>query len=88
MRDEPKTALTFEERITAAFMHYVRGIAQQDIAIMMGGVNGGRVNRACLVIKEAALLPENKAAERIRAARLDREEGDVLPLVLRDTENG
>jgi len=45
--NDPKTALTFEEEITAAFMHYVRGVSQQDIAIMMGGVNGGRVNDAC-----------------------------------------
>ena len=52
-RVERKTALTFEERITAAFMHYVRGIDQQDIAIMMGGVNAGRVNEACRAISIA-----------------------------------
>jgi len=46
-KNEPKTALTFEEKITAAFMHYVRGVSQQNIAIMMGGVNGGRINDAC-----------------------------------------
>ncbi len=50
---ERKTSLTSEERITAAFMHYVRGIDQQDIA-MMFGVNGGRVNEACRAIKAAA----------------------------------
>ena len=52
-RAERKTALTFEEKITSAFMHYVRGIDQQDIAIMMGGVNGGRVNEACKAISVA-----------------------------------
>ena len=50
---ERKTALTSEERITAAFMHFVRGIDQQDIA-MLYGVNGGRVNEACRAIKAAA----------------------------------
>jgi hypothetical protein len=49
---ERKTALTFEEKITAAFMHYVRDIDQQDIA-MMYGVNMGRVNEACLAVKHA-----------------------------------
>ena len=52
-RAERKTALTFEEKITAAFMHYVRAIDQQDIAIMMGGVNGGRVNEACKAVSIA-----------------------------------
>jgi len=54
---EPKTSLTFEEKITCAFMHYVRGIAQQDIAIMMGGVNAGRVNEACLAIRKTLMPP-------------------------------
>jgi hypothetical protein len=48
-----KTALTPEEKITAAFMHYVRQIDQQDIA-MMYGVNMGRVNEACRAISVAA----------------------------------
>jgi len=51
-----KTALTPEEKITAAFMHYVRKVDQQDIAIMLGGVNGGRVNEACLDIAIAVKL--------------------------------
>ena len=51
MADNRKTALTFEEKITAAFMHYVRQIDQQDIA-MMYGVNIGRVNEACNVIRK------------------------------------
>ena len=55
---ERKTALTFEEKITAAFMHYVRKIDQQDLA-MLYGVNGGRVNEACQVVKHALGQPEN-----------------------------
>jgi len=48
-----KTSLTFQEQVTAAFMHYVRGISQQDIAMMMGGVNMARVNDACQAIRRA-----------------------------------
>ena len=65
---ERKTALTFEEKITAAFMHYVRKIDQQDIAIMMGGVNGGRVNTACLTIKHALLEPKSRQVELVEEA--------------------
>ena len=53
MTVERKTSLTSEERITAAFMYFVRKIDQQDIA-MMYGVNIGRVNEACRAIKAAA----------------------------------
>ena len=53
---ERKTALTFEEKITAAFMHYVRQIDQQDIA-MMYGVNIGRVNEACNIIRKTLQPP-------------------------------
>ena len=42
-----KKALTFEEQITAAYLYFVRGVDQQNIAIAMGGVNMGRVNEAC-----------------------------------------
>jgi hypothetical protein len=52
VRYDRKTSLTFEERITAAFMHYVRDIDQQDIA-MLYGVNMGRVNEACVAIRNA-----------------------------------
>ena len=43
---ERKTALTPEEKITAAFMHFVRHVEVQDIA-MMYGINMGRVSEAC-----------------------------------------
>jgi len=59
---ERKTALTFEEKITVAFMHYVRDIDQQDLA-MLYGVNAGRVNEACLAVKHA-LQPRPVAIER------------------------
>lgn len=55
-----KKALTFEEKITAAYLYYVRGNDQQDIAIAMGGVNMGRVNEACGTIKDA-LLKDQRA---------------------------
>lgn len=48
--------LTPEDRIKAAFMHYVRGIAQEDLATMLG-VNQGRINEACLAILKAAQEP-------------------------------
>lgn len=45
-----KASLTFEEKVTAAYLHYAHGVEQQLIAIAMG-VNMGRVNEACLAIK-------------------------------------
>jgi hypothetical protein len=54
---EHKTALTFEEKIAAAYLHYVRHIDQQDLATAYS-VNIGRINEACLTIK-TALLGEN-----------------------------
>jgi hypothetical protein len=58
---ERKTALTFEEKITAAFMHYVRDIDQQDIA-MLYGVNIGRVNEACLAVRKTFIPPGTEEA--------------------------
>ena len=74
---EPKTALTFEEEITAAFMHYVRGVSQQDIAIMMGGVNGGRVNDACRKVSIGLGRPWGSKAKREDWDQMDIED---LPL--------
>lgn len=50
--NERKTALTFEEKITAAHLHFVQGIDQHVIAFAMG-VNMGRVNEACVTIRKA-----------------------------------
>jgi len=49
-----KTTLTFEEKLTVAYLHYVRGVEQQDLAVAFA-VNMGRVNEACLTIRRAAL---------------------------------
>lgn len=48
-----KTSLTFEEKITAAYMHYVRKVEQQDICVLYS-VNIGRISEACTAIKKAA----------------------------------
>jgi hypothetical protein len=48
-----KTALTSEEKVAAAYAYYVRGWTQADIAIVMGGVNIGRVNEAIIAIGKA-----------------------------------
>jgi hypothetical protein len=47
-----KTALTFEEKVTAAYLHYAQGIDQHVIAMSMG-VNMGRVNEACVAVRKA-----------------------------------
>jgi hypothetical protein len=47
----PETALTLEQKVIAAYLHIVRGINQQDIAIALGGVNSGRVAEAISQIK-------------------------------------
>ena len=57
-----KTALTFDERITAAYLHYVQGVEQHVIAMAMG-VNMGRVNEACLAIKRATTSLNAKRTE-------------------------
>lgn len=49
---EHKAALTPHERIKAAYLHYVRGIDQHDIAVAFE-VNPGRINEACRAIWEA-----------------------------------
>lgn len=52
-----KTQLTPNERIKAAYLHYVKGTEQHTIAIAFE-VNVGRVNEACLAIKFAADDPK------------------------------
>ena len=66
MSEEPKTALTFEERIKCAYLHFVRGISQQDLATAYE-VNQGRVAEACLAIKSAGEDPMRFARERAEA---------------------
>ena len=51
-----KQQLTFEEAITAAYLHYVEGVEMQTICIAYH-VNIGRVSEACKAIKFAARNP-------------------------------
>lgn len=46
---EYKTALTPEEKIKCAYLHYVRRINQHDLAVAFE-TNPGRVNEACLAV--------------------------------------
>ena len=48
-----KPELTFEQRIAAAYAHYCHCVPQDVIASILL-VNMGRVNEACLAIKQAA----------------------------------
>lgn len=41
-----KTDLTPEEQLEVAFFHLRRGVAQQDLASIYGGINSGRVSDA------------------------------------------
>ncbi len=49
-----KTALTFQEQITAAHLHYVQGLDQHVIAFAMG-VNQGRIGEACMAVRRGLL---------------------------------
>lgn len=46
---EYKTALTPEEKIKCAYLHYIRKTPQHDLAIAFE-VNGGRINEACKAV--------------------------------------
>jgi hypothetical protein len=50
----PPTQLTFEQKIIAAYLHFVCDMNQQHIAIGFGGINVGRVNEAIKAIEAAA----------------------------------
>lgn len=52
-----KTALSAKERIKAAYLHSMRGTAQQDLATAFE-VNIGRVNEAVQAIEYAAANPK------------------------------
>jgi hypothetical protein len=49
--------LTPEERLRCAYAHYILGIDQQHIAMLMA-VNSGRVNEACKGIETAMNNPK------------------------------
>jgi hypothetical protein len=56
--EDTKRALTFEEKITAAWAYYVKGIDQHTLAAIYS-VNPGRISEACKTIA-TALEPERK----------------------------
>ena len=58
------TELTPEQKITIAYMHYIRGIQQQDLAAMYN-VNSGRISEACRLVGSAVDMtpPGYKQAE-------------------------
>ena len=63
MTDEHKTALTCNEKLTVAYLHYVRGVEQQDLAVAFA-VNMGRVNEACLAVRDALNGKKKKEDEK------------------------
>lgn len=71
---DTRTSLTPNERIRVAFAHFVLGIEQQHIAMLLA-VNMGRVNEACRAIQLAAHDPKG-TVERMESNektwRLDR----------------
>lgn len=69
-----KAALTVEERIKSAYLHYVLGIEQHAIAVAFE-VNAGRVAEACLAILAAAQNPK----EGTNAAKYNRRDRKVEP---------
>jgi len=56
--EDVKRSLTFEEKITAAWAHYVKGIDQHTLAAIYS-VNPGRISEACKSVA-TALDPERK----------------------------
>ena len=61
------TALTFQQKIIAAYLNLVCDVNQQHIAIAFGGVNVGRVNEAIKAVEEALKnhTPEAKHARQV-----------------------
>ena len=70
-RPERKTALSFSEKITAAYLYYVIGVDQSIIEIALNVTNVGRVNEACVAVRRALM---NDAGGR-RKGNSDAEEG-------------
>ena len=50
--------MDFEDKLEVAYMYYIRGISQQDLAALKR-VNSGRISEACTTVK-AALAPEGR----------------------------
>jgi hypothetical protein len=49
---KPKTRLDPKQKLTCAYFHMIRGMAQQDLADLFG-VNSGRVNEAVSAVRQA-----------------------------------
>jgi hypothetical protein len=71
--NEYKKALTRQERIKCAYLHLIRNVPVQDLAIAFE-VNTGRVSEAIAAIEKAIDNPK---------AFLDNDEEERLPRVVR-----
>jgi hypothetical protein len=56
-----KTDLTPEEQLEVAFFHLRRGISQQDLANIYGGINSARVNDAVDKARMAFKITDGRA---------------------------
>lgn len=61
-----KASLTFEEKVTAAYLHFAQGVDQHVIASAML-VNPGRVAEACIAAREA-LKPKSAPSNMVHLA--------------------
>lgn len=62
-----KASLTPDERLRAAYGHFILGIHQHDLAAVMG-VNSGRVNEAVMAVRVAITDPKG-TVERAEATK-------------------
>lgn len=53
MVSRPKTSLSFNDKIKAAYAYFITGATQQQIAVLLGVSNHGRVNEAIKEIEKA-----------------------------------
>jgi hypothetical protein len=56
-----KTDLTPEEQLEVAFFHLRRGVSQQDLASIFGGVNSARVHDAVEKARTAFGITDGRA---------------------------
>ena len=54
--DQQAAALTFEQKITAAWAYHVKGVDQHTLAALYG-VNQGRIAEACKAVENALTEP-------------------------------
>lgn len=63
-----KTDLTPEEQLEVAFFHLLRGISQQDLAGIYGGVNSARVHDAVEKARAAFKIKDGRERNAIADA--------------------